>query len=334
MVHLHHPKAHPPAKGAAQGPGCAPAQLHSRTMKPALARNRGHIHAALAALLLICPAATAASDTDWEVFLGFSGISSLMNRTYDAPYTPSKVGSISQLFEIPDSRSRARQSVAMQGDKGSGIGFGLAVYPHRTFGLELLVDRSGADLSGGNAPHTVDLVWDSISFPSSDPVVRRGSFSFDAPATAARLRMLTMSLNLAARWKTGERLSGSASIGASYFRLHAEELQLGAMAGWLGGHAVLFSQLVETSASTATESALGFNVGVDVAVDLGSGLSLFADGRLFLAPDVSAIPRLDRFIDDTSMGIPITQVERSLALPPVTLDPRHLRVLVGIKWRP
>jgi len=106
------------------------------------------------------------------------------------------------------------------------------------------------------------------------------------------------------------------------------------MAGWLGGHAVLFRQFFETSASTTTESSLGFNVGGEVALDLWSGLSVFADGRLFLAPDRAAAPRLDRFIDDASMDIPIAQIERSLALPSVTLDPRHLRVLVGIKWRP
>ncbi len=187
--------------------------------------------------------------------------------------------------------------------------------------------------SGASPPHEVDLVWDSINFPSSERVVRTASFSFEAPPAAGRMEELTLSFNAVARWKFGSVVSGSVSGGLSYFRLRAEDLEVGALAGWLGGHAVLFTELYQMSLATETADTLGFDLGGDVSVALGPKVAVFADGRYFYGPKTGAPIHLGSFASDNVVTVPIDRVETFLALPPVELDPRYFRLLFGVKWR-
>jgi hypothetical protein len=281
----------------------------------------------------IAIAATARAGTDVEIFGGLLVFFPELDQSYDASYIPSRVGGINQLFEEPDPRSRGSQSLALQGTTGVGFGLGLDVYPHRVLGLQFLLDRAHADLSGASPPHEVDLVWNSINFPSSEPVVRTASFSFEAPPAAGRMEELTLSFNAVARWKAGSVVSGSVSGGLSYFRLRAEDLEVGALAGWLGGHAVLFTELYQMSFATETADTLGFNLGGDVSVALGPKVAVFADGRYFYGPKTGAPIHLGSFVSDNVVTVPIDRVETFLALPPVELDPRYFRLLFGVKWR-
>jgi len=290
----------------------------------------------VACLLTFAAAASvSAAGAETEIFGGFGIFTSLMSRTYDASYTPPRVGGVSELFGTPpDPRSRSRQILALDGGSSPGWGFGLSLYPHRVFGIQLLLDRSDIHVGGANEPHTVDLVWDSVRFPTTEPVVLESSYSFETPDTDARLKMLIVSLNAAARWKAGDRVSGSVSAGASYFRGRAEGLRVGGLSGFLGGHAVFTRVLYEMSLDTENARKLGFNLGAEASVSLGSNLALFADGRLYLAPAAPAATRLTGFVETPLVEAPLDRIERYLALPKVELDPRQLRLIVGLSWRP
>jgi hypothetical protein len=231
------------------------------------------------AIGVFCASAASAAPTDVEIFGGLGFFRPALDTTYDASYVPSEVTGINQLFVTPDPRSEARQFLALQGKTTPGLGFGVNVYPHRVLGFQFLLDRASVDVVGENGPHEVDLVWDSINFPSSDPVVREASFSLDASDTEGRLDELALSFNLTARFGPPGAVSGSVSSGLTYFRFDGEAEGLGALAGWLGGHAVLFTELYEMSYSTSTTDALGFNVGGNVDFALGARAAIFADGR-------------------------------------------------------
>lgn len=278
-------------------------------------------------------ATTAWAGTDVELFGGILVFAPRLDQSYDASYTPSRVLGITQLFEEPDLRSRAMQSLSLAGKTGTGFGLGISVYPHRVVGFQFLIDRAHGEISGASSPHRVDLVWDSINFPSSEPVVRTASFSFDAPPTAGRMEETTLSFNAVARWQSGSVVSGSVSGGLSYFRVRAEDLEVGALAGWLGGHAVLFSELYQMSLATETADTIGFDLGGDVSFSLGPKIAAFADGRFFYGSKTGAPVHLESFVSENVVSVPLETIEGFLALPPLDLDPRYFRLLFGVKLR-
>jgi hypothetical protein len=288
---------------------------------------------ALALGMVLARADIASPGTDVEILGGGMFFAPRLDESYDLSYTPSRVLGITQLFDEPDPRSRATQSLTLKASTGTGLGLGVSVFPHPVLGFQVLLDRAHADLSGTSPPHVVDLVWDSIAFPSSEHVERSSEFSFDAPATAGRVEEQTLSFNAVARLGRGSAVSGNVSFGLSYFRLRAEELEVGALAGWLGGHAVLFTELYQMSLATETASTFGLDVGADVSVALAPKVAVFADGRFFYGPTAKAPVHLDSFVSDNVVTVPIEKVESLLALPPLELDPRYFRLLIGVKLR-
>ena len=274
-----------------------------------------------------------AAPADVEIFGGLGFFRPALDTSHDAAYVPSKVTGINQLFATPDPRSEARQSLALQGETGLGFGLGVNVYPHRVLGFQFLLDRSSVDVAGENAPHEVDLVWDSINFPSPEHVVREASFSFEAADTEGRLNELALSFNLAARFGAPGAVSGGVSGGLTYFRVDAEAERLGALAGWLGGHAVLFTELYEMSYSTSTTDALGFNVGGNVDFALGARAAIFVDGRYLWAPRTAAPVTLTEVVSENVVSVPVSSIDGYLELPPLSIDPGFFRVLFGVKLR-
>jgi len=285
-------------------------------------------------MVLFSAAAVFGAPTDTEIFGGLGFWRPSLDTSYDASYVPSRVGGINQLFVIPDPRSEARQLLALQGKTSPGLGFGVNVYPHRVLGFQFLLDRASVDIVGENGPHEVDLVWDSINFPSPDPVVREASLSIDASDTEGRLDELALSFNLTARFGAPGAISGSVSSGLTYFRFHGEAERIGALAGWLGGHAVLFTELSEMSYEMATADALGFDLGASLDVSLGSHAAVFVDGRFLWAPPTEVDVSLKEIISENVVTVPLSQIQDYLELPPIEIDPSFFRVLFGVKFRP
>lgn len=272
--------------------------------------------------------------TDVEIFGGFSLFQPAFDTTYDASYTPSKVTGINQLFVTPDPRSDARQLLALSGKTSPGLGLGVNVYPHRVLGFQFLLDRANVDVVGENPSHDVHLVWDSIAFPSPDPVVREASLSFDPSDTEGQLDELALSFNVTARFGDPGTVSGSVSSGLTYFRFDGMAEKLGAFAGYLGGHAVLFGDLYEMSYETAPTDAVGFNVGGSVDFALGTPrAALFVDGRYCWAPRTEADVTLTEIVSESIPSVTVSEIDSYLDPRPITIDPSFFRVLFGVKLR-
>jgi len=282
---------------------------------------------------LLCAPGFGFAATDVEVFGGLGFFWPALDTTYDASYVPSKVSGINQLFVTPDPRSEARQLLSLKGKAGPGLGLGVNVYPHRVLGFQLLLDRASLDIEGENGPHQVHLVWDSIAFPSPDPVVREASLSFVPSDTEGRLDELALSFNVSARFGHLGTVSGSVSSGLTYFRFDAEAERLGAFAGYLGGHAVLFGDLYEMSYETAPTDTLGFNVGGSVDVALGSRAAIFVDGRFLWAPRTEAEVKLTEIVSETIPSVTVSQIDSYLDPRPMEIDPSFFRLVFGLKLR-
>jgi hypothetical protein len=280
------------------------------------------------ALLLAIPVSAA----DVEIFGGLGLYWPSLDTLYDASYTPSRVSGINSLFVTPDPRSDARQFLSLQGNAGIGIGAGLNVFPHPVVGFQFLFDTTSVDVVGQNDPQEVDLVWDSINFPNPDPVVRETSFTVDATDTEGTFDELALSFNLVTRFGSGP-VTGSVSGGLTYFRFEAEAESLTAVAGWLGGHAVLFVEHYPMAYALETTDVFGFNVGGGVDFALGSRAAIYVDGRLLWAPSTEATVSVTEVLSTPVPTVPIAQIDEYLDLPPMSIDPTFFRILAGVKFR-
>jgi hypothetical protein len=274
------------------------------------------------------------SASDVEVFGGLGLYWPELDTLYDASYVPSRVSGITTLFENPDPRSQAHQFLSLQGNRGTGIGLGLNVFPHRVVGFQFLFDRTKADIVGENEPQQIDLVWDSINFPNPDPVVREATLTIPATDTEGSLNELALSFNVVARFGAGKAVSGSVSSGLTYFRFDVEAESLTAAASWLGGHAVLFTEYYPMAYETATTDTFGFNVGGTVDFAVGTHAAIFVDGRLLWAPSTEAPLTLTEVLSTPIPIVPVSQIDAFLDLPPMSIDPAFFRILFGVKVRP
>ena len=154
-----------------------------------------------------------------------------------------------------------------------------------------------------------------------------------ATDTEGFLDDLALSFNLVARFGSGHAVSGTVSSGLTYFRFDADAESLTAVASWLGGHAVLFTEYYRMAYSAATADALGFNVGGSVDFALGSHAAIFVDGRLLWGPATEAEVTLTEVLSDPIPTVPVSQIDGYLDLPPMSIDPTFFRILAGLKVR-
>lgn len=279
---------------------------------------------------LLQPAVALAQSSRVELFGGVSFWRPALDDVYDAGYVPSRVRGIHDLFREPDPRSQARQLLALRGQTGPGLGLGANLFLTPALGLQLLLDRASVTVSGTNGTHDVDLTYDTIAFPSPEPIVARSQYSFDLPPTVGRLRETTFSVNAIARFGAARRLSGNVSGGLSYFRVDLAAAEVQAFTAWLGGHAVVFSELYELAVRTTPSSQVGFNVGGGATLSVGPRLGLLIDGRYFGAAAKNAPLRLDTVRSTNVIEVPIDQIQRFLALPHLDIEPGYVRLLVGL----
>jgi hypothetical protein len=119
----------------------------------------------------------------------------------------------------------------------------------------------------------------------------------------------------------------------TYFRFDAEAESLTAVAGWLGGHAVLFVEHYDMAYRTETGDAFGFNLGANVDFALGSHAAIFVDGRLLLAPATEVPVSLTEVINSPIPSVPVSEIDDYLDLPEISIDPTLFRILAGVKFR-
>jgi hypothetical protein len=281
---------------------------------------------------LVATAAGRSWAQDIEVFGGGSVWVPSQDSVYDLLYTPSRVSGIDQLFEEPDPRSRARQSLTLDADRDVTVGFGLSVYPHGVWGIQVLVDYAEMTLGGENQPHQVHLTWTTADFPLPDPVERSVDFLIDWPDTEGALEEIALSINGAARAGAGRRVRGSVSGGLTYFRVQGTAQRLGAFGAWLGGHGVIFSELYEIAFVMDPASGFGGNAGGTLDVSLADHVAAFADLRIFLASDTETSVEFDEIVSANVVTVPLERLQTYLAPRPIEIDPGFTRLLAGVKW--
>jgi len=307
--------------------------LRAMVLNGSVSRRR-HCQILPIILMLLAGTTTSAQSLDIEVFGGVALWGPSQNGVYDATYTPGRVSGINTLFEDPDPRSIARQSLAVDVTRGLAAGLGVNLFVNSRWGFQFLTDLASLDLEGENAPHEVTLTYTTVNFPFSNLVDRNREISFTVPVTSGTLNEKVFNVNGIVRIVKDGPVAVNVSAGVSYFRLDGDIAQLGAFAAWFGGHAVLFSEFYEIGVTVPSTNSVGFNIGGDLAFPLGERLALFADVRVFGGGETETALVFDRMLSENVVQSPLADIEAFLDLAPLRLDPGFTRVLAGLRWRP
>jgi hypothetical protein len=272
--------------------------------------------------------ASQASAPRLELWAGVSGTPSGASGQLVSSYSPALL--FDGEFTSHGAQTLVFRHTSAAGFEGGGNWF---VTPYA--GVQILVDRVSADVSGANGPYDVSLHYISRPPPSNQPIPVDVARSSIWPETAGSLTQLTMALNGVVRIGQPARVSATLSGGLSYYRLNGAVQPLGYTTYRLGGHSVLFEDDYRLALSLDPASALGYNLGGDLSLTVHRGVAVMVGYRYFGGPTVDVPARVTTILnaDQVIVQQPIADINARLAPGPARVDLSGSRLVVGLKLR-
>ena len=232
--------------------------------------------------------------------------------------------------------SSATQTLVFDTSTAPGFEAGVNFFPAPHVGIQVLVDRTSADLSGVNGPYDVSLQYVSTPPPFYTPVPVTLQTSTPWPDTSGSLAQWTFAINAVARVGNPGRVSATFSGGLSNYLLSGSIQPLAYTTFHLGGHSVLFEDDYRLAVEMERAHAFGWNAGADVNVPLGGHVALLVGYRYLGGPtaDVSVHPSEVLNPSEVFFQQTLDEITRQLALAPVRVSPSGSRLIVGLKFTP
>jgi len=260
--------------------------------------------------------------------MGLHRALSLLDATYTSSYVPLSVFS--------PSRADAGQTLALQGEAGSGFDLGVRYFPAQRFGVELRLGYLRSRIGGKNDSYRYShqfLAKGTGAAALPETVTNEGSL--DWPDTEGRLRQLTVAVNGVTRWRPAPRIVTSVSGGLSYLRLKGGAGSLGFTTFQLGAARSVSVEQYQMSFAVVPVGWLGLNAGAEWDFTVSRNLAVTVDCRYFYAPSASVPVHLDGIVSRSSVskGLGVKEVEAALRPGPVQLRPSFSTILFGLKYR-
>jgi len=229
---------------------------------------------------------------------------------------------------------RRRRRGSLDAARGPGIEAGLAFFPSRHFGLQVLGSYSRSDLGGANGSYDVHLVYTAIQPPGFEPREFSLDDSVEWPDTVGMLRRLTLGGGASARFGTG-RWQARLFAGLVYQRVGGEAESLGYTAFNLGGHSVVFSNESHLAFALEDTGALAVHLGAQAELGLGARAAALLGVRYLGGRDLEVPVRLERIVNlEQLLRVePVGDIQATLHPAPARISPRTFELVVGLKLR-
>jgi hypothetical protein len=253
----------------------------------------------------------------------FSGLEGTITADYPVDL-PTSAGS-----------GRATQQLSLTTPTHLGVEGGIGVFPSRQFGLKARFTYVSEDLSGTSGMYEVSFDSMMARPPDFVPAPSHTDSVTPWPAPTGSSSELTLSVEGVVRWETGARVSGALSGGVAYFRAkgHVDSLAYTQYAP--GGQDTVSSTTYAMSVAYGTATAIGFDVGGEVAVALAGPLAFLADVRYFHAGRVTPDVRVTGFADPSASPGDLTFQAVNAQMAPIkaSFDPSFARIFFGVRIR-
>jgi hypothetical protein len=225
--------------------------------------------------------------------------------------------------------SLAEQVLSVKAKDVSGLSALVNFFPVSNIGVQFLADYFKAPLEGVNAPYAASI---SGQHPMPDHTIQPLSYAGETewPATTGDIREIVLSLNAVIRLPLTRSLALSLSGGPSYFYSEAASGYIGYTKFWTADDRRLYIQTFQLGYEFGPQSRLGFNLGAEIAFRLSGTISIVGDYRYFkcgAAETPLHVMPADVLTD------PIDQVEGTMGLGSLKVDPSYSRFGAGVKFR-
>ena len=262
-----------------------------------------------------------AAQVRFELGFGWTLVGPSMNATYVNQYNPT--------LTPPDRyhASTAAQTVHFKGKTTYGLNGFFNVLFTENFGLQILADYHRPSLGGSNEPYQVEM-----QFLAFDDSVETYSRSIDWPNSTGNLTQMAFSLNALARFRIADTLSLSVSAGPSVFHFEGKAGHI----GYTSFNLALVDDVYELTGGTYSmvvafgpQTKYGVNVGVEAAYEAFRHVILAVDLRWYGAPKAS-LPL--RIVEDEIITIPLEEIESTIDLGSLSVNPSYIRAGLAIRF--
>ncbi len=239
-------------------------------------------------------------------------------------------------LDYGESAGRATQRLTLRAPKHLGVEGGIGFFPTKHAGIQIRLNYVTRDLSGTSSPFAVTLDYTSMQPPDYVPRQYHTDSTRNWPAPTGEVTQLTVSVDGAARWIAGARLSGTVSGGLSFVRTMGSAESLAYTRYWLGGHSVLFSSTYAASFNYGPVTAIGFDIGGDIGVNIAGPLDVLVDVRYVRAGTITPDVRLTGFVEPSDYvgDVPVATVDARMAPIRASFNPSFARIFFGVRIRP
>jgi hypothetical protein len=231
--------------------------------------------------------------------------------------------------------SAGDHTIKIEGEDGWGFNIGFAYLPQTNLGLQFLVDYGKPKLSGGNEGYHVLLNYAS-NFQAVPPYPFTYEYTYGWPPTAGQLTEACLSLNAMFRLPLSKDLAASLSGGLTYFHVNGEATGI-AYSYYYLLDGDFWGRTFNVKTKIGAIDKLGLNVGGEVNWVLWSNMCLILDARYFACPS-STLPI--KIIDEGLVtpppppygDIPFEEVQATMNLQDITINPSFFRLNLGLKY--
>lgn len=263
----------------------------------------------------------------FEIGTSVSYQESLIDSSYFHQYSPPF---LSGAYE-----SLADHTVKIRGEEGWGFNVGLAYFPSTNLGIQFLVDYARPKLSGENRAYDVWLNY-ALTFEASPPYPLTFEYTYEWPETAGDFTEVGLSLNGAFRLPISKKLAVVLSGGLTYFHINGRATGIAYSYywwedGWFKG------RTFDVKYKIGTIDKLGFNLGAELSLVLWSNMCFVLDARYFACPSETKPMTLinEGLVTPPSPAfdeIPFSEVEATMNLQELTVNPSFYRLNIGLKY--
>jgi hypothetical protein len=273
------------------------------------------------ALFLAAAGPLAAADIRFELGFGWTLVGPFMNASYVNQYQPT--------LTPPDRyvASAADQTVHFKAKATYGMNGFFNVLFTENVGLQILADYHRPGLGGSNAPY--DIAMQFLAFNDLPETYAR---SIDWANSAGNLTETMFSLNALARFRVADNLSLSVSAGPSVFHFDGKAGHI----GYTYFNLALVNNVYELTGGTyrmvvafGPQTKYGMNLGIEAAYEAFRHVILALDLRWYGAARSALALHV---VEDPIITVPIDQIEQTIGLGSLNVNPSCIRAGLAIRF--
>jgi hypothetical protein len=262
----------------------------------------------------------------WELALAIGASQWDLATTYEHTFAP--------VFRAqPEATGAADHDLALEGHGDTVWRLGLRRMLNSRHGVQLLLGRADAQLSGVSSLYQVGIAYTSVQPPDYIPRPETFASSMPWPDPEGDLETDFICVNALIRVGNPRRVRLALSGGPTLFSLEADFSTLGYQTFWLGGHGVLFTEIYEIRVETDRTRRLGANLGAEIDFRLGDRWAAFGEVRFFFSSPIDVELRAEEIVnrDLVISELSLDEIEPHLNLSRLELDPSFSTLSIGVR---